>query len=83
LAYGKIRGQSRYQLFKAKTVINIMFYGTNVSDRGAPKWGLPGCSPPNTPKLKFKNTDFVNTMISRVLRDLPCSQIQPLKSADE
>jgi hypothetical protein len=61
----------------------ILFYGTNVSDRGAPKGGLPGCSPPNTPKLKFKNTDFVNTMISRVLRDLPCSQIQPLKSADD
>jgi hypothetical protein len=37
-----------------------MFYGTNVSDRGAPKRGrgLPGCSPPNTPKLIFKKHRF-------------------------
>jgi hypothetical protein len=40
------------------TVINIMFYGTNVLDRGAPKGWLPGCSPPKTPKLKFKKHRF-------------------------
>jgi hypothetical protein len=60
-----------------------MFYGTNVSDRGAPKGGLPGYSPQTPQNWNLKNTDFVNTMVSRVLRDLPCSQIQPLKSADD
>jgi hypothetical protein len=62
-----------------------MFYRTNVSDRGAPKGGggYQAAAFPNTPKLKFKNTDFVHTMISRVLRDLPSSQNQPIKSADD
>jgi hypothetical protein len=31
----------------------------------------------------FKNTNLVDTMISNVLRDLPFSQNQPLKSTDE
>jgi hypothetical protein len=52
--------------------------------RGAPKGG-GGCrasapSNPQNPKLK-RNTDFVDTMISIVLRDLPFSWNQPLKSA--
>jgi hypothetical protein len=53
---------------------------------GALKDGrLPGCSPhpPKATKLKLKNTDFVNIMISKVLRDLPLSQNQPLKSVDD
>jgi hypothetical protein len=46
--------------------------------------GLPGCSPPQTPKNKnLKNTDFVDIVISKVLPDLPFSRNQPLKSADE
>jgi hypothetical protein len=31
----------------------------------------------------FKNTDFVDTIVSKVLRDLPFSRNQPLKSADD
>jgi hypothetical protein len=34
-------------------------------------------------KAKFKNTDFVDIMISDVLRDLGFSLNQPLKSADD
>jgi hypothetical protein len=48
---------------------------------------LPGYSPPPLPELpqnqNFKNTDFVHIMISKVLCDLPFSQNQPLKSADD
>jgi hypothetical protein len=37
-----------------------------------------------SPKLNIKkNTDFVDMMISNVLRNLPYSQNQPLKSADD
>jgi len=45
--------------------------------------GLPVCSPPQTHRNRnLKNRDFVGTMISNVLRDLPFSGNQPLKSAD-
>jgi hypothetical protein len=55
-----------------------------VDSRGAPKKGLPGCSPTQTPQIQnLKNKDFVDIMMSKVLRDLPFSRIQPLKSADE
>jgi len=50
------------------------------SSMGTPKvGGLPGCSllPPHNPP------DFVDTIISKVLYDLPFSQNQSLKSADE
>jgi hypothetical protein len=33
----------------------------------------------HTYKSKFKNTGFVDKMISKVLRDLPFSRSQPLK----
>jgi hypothetical protein len=39
---------------------------------------------PKRPKRKFKkNIDFVDIMISKVLRDFPFSRNQPLKSADD
>jgi hypothetical protein len=45
---------------------------------------LPGCSPAQTPQNRnLKNTDFVDIMISKALRDFPFSQNQPLKSADD
>jgi hypothetical protein len=54
-----------------------------LKGKGAPKWeggGLPGCSPPNPSKSKFKkNTHFVDVMISNVLRVLPFSRNQTLK----
>jgi hypothetical protein len=46
--------------------------------------GLPGCSPRNPPNPKVKKkTDFIVIMMSKVLRELPFSQNQPLKSADD
>jgi hypothetical protein len=48
-------------------------------------WGRGATAhPPKPPKLKLKkNTDFVAIMISKVLRDLPFSRNQPLKSPDD
>jgi hypothetical protein len=42
-----------------------------------------GCRAAAPPKPKFKNTDFVDIMISKVLRDFPFRRNQPLKSADD
>ena len=54
--------------------------------RGAPKGGR-GCraaASTHTPQnWNLKNTDFVDIKISKVLHDLPFSQNQPLKSADD
>ena len=48
--------------------------------------GLQPSSPPlqisQNRNLK-KNKDFVDIIVSKVLRDLPFSQNQPLKSADD
>jgi hypothetical protein len=47
--------------------------------------GAAGQQPPQThpkPKVK-KKTDFVDIMISKVLRDFPFSRNQPLKSSDD
>jgi hypothetical protein len=54
-------------------------------DKGAPK-GVGGCraaAPQKPQNWNLKYTDFVDTMISRVLRDFPFSRNQPLKSADD
>jgi hypothetical protein len=41
-------------------------------------------APPETPQNRsLKNTDFEDIMMSDVLRDLPFSRNQPLKSADD
>jgi hypothetical protein len=49
---------------------------------GAPKGGwLPGYT--NAPKRNLKNTDFVDTILWKVSRDLRFSLNQSLKSADE
>jgi hypothetical protein len=50
-------------------------YLTGAHPRGG---GCQAAAPPK-PKLKKKETDFVDIMISKVLRDLPFSQNQPLK----
>jgi hypothetical protein len=44
--------------------------------------GLLGCSSPNPPRLTFKNSNFVDIVMSKVLRGLPFSRNQPLKEAD-
>jgi hypothetical protein len=67
----------RHFSFKVgQTSLNILVQGRTQGGGG----GAPGYSPP--PKPEFKNTDFVDIMISKVLRDLPFSRNQPLKSAD-
>jgi hypothetical protein len=50
---------------------------------GAPKWESAGLNPPQPKKAKFKNIHFVDTTISKILRDLRFSLNQPLKSADD
>jgi hypothetical protein len=54
---------------------------------GYPREEAAGLQPtPHPHKLKskeHKNTDVVDTTISNILCDLPFSQSQPLKSADD
>jgi hypothetical protein len=53
-------------------------------DRGRTQGGAAGLQHPQTPQNRnLKNTDFVDIVISKVLRDFPFSRNQPLKSADE
>jgi hypothetical protein len=52
--------------------------------RGAPKGGAATWLSPQTPQNRnLKNTDFIDIMISKVLRYFAFSQNQPLKSADD
>jgi hypothetical protein len=45
--------------------------------------GERSCRAADLPKRNLKNTDFVDTILSKVLRDLLLSLNQPLKSADK
>jgi hypothetical protein len=67
-------------LWLLEQAVNIYFCWGTAKGRGG---GLPGYSPQNSQNRNFKNTDFVDIMISKVLRDLPFSRNQPLKSADD
>jgi hypothetical protein len=40
-------------------------------------------SPQNPQNRNLKNTDFVDIVMSKVLRDSPFSRNQPVKSADD
>jgi hypothetical protein len=53
--------------------------------KGAPKGGggAAELQPPKTLKPKFKKTDFCRYYDIKLLRDLPFSRNQPLKSADD
>jgi hypothetical protein len=55
-----------------------------LSSGAHPKWVLPGSThpPPSPPQSKLQRTDLVDMVVSNVLRDLPFSWNQPLKSAD-
>ena len=60
------------------------FAGRHPREEAAGLQPIP--TPTPTPKLKskeHKNTDLVDTMRSNILCDLPYSQSQPLKSADD
>jgi hypothetical protein len=49
-----------------------------------PRGGAAALKPPKMPKTEIKKkTDFVDIMISKVLRDFPFGRNQPLKSADD
>ena len=46
--------------------------------------GCRAAAPPKTPQNRnLKSTDFVDIIISKVLRDFPFSRNQPLTSADD
>jgi hypothetical protein len=61
---------------------NIWFW--SLIKIGRTQGGVTSLQPPKRPKTEIlTNTDFVDTMISKVLRDLPCNRNQPLKSADD
>jgi hypothetical protein len=45
--------------------------------------GAAGLQHPKPQKLNLKNTDFVDIMISTLLRYFPYSRNQPLKLADD
>jgi hypothetical protein len=45
--------------------------------------GCRAAAPTKSPKPEFKKKDFVDIMISKVLRDFPFSRNQPLKSAGD
>jgi hypothetical protein len=45
--------------------------------------GAAGLHPPKPQNRNFVNTDFVDAMISKVLRGLSLSRNQPVKSADD
>jgi hypothetical protein len=47
-----------------------------------PRGVLKSCSPPPNIEIK-KNTVFVDMTLSKILRDLPFSQTQPLILADD
>ena len=50
--------------------------------KGTPKGGgLPDCNPPPSNR-NLRNTDFVDIKLLNVLRDLPFSRNQILKSPD-
>jgi hypothetical protein len=40
-------------------------------------------TPPKPPKMRTKNTDFIDIVVSEVLRDFSFSRNQPLKLADD
>jgi len=51
-------------------------------DRRTLKERAAGCSPLHKPKFK-KDTDFVGTMVSNILRDLSFGRNKRLQSADD
>jgi hypothetical protein len=69
-------------------LLNILLIYSILRSRGASKVGTAGLQPTHTPppphtKTKFRNTDFVDTLILNVLRDLPFGRNNPLKSSDD
>jgi hypothetical protein len=66
-------------------VIEMQHIDRPLGILGSPRVeGGGGCSPAAPPtKRNLKNTDFVDTMLSKGLRDFPFSLHEPLKSADD
>jgi hypothetical protein len=46
-------------------------------------WARAAAPPPKLPKTEIQKTQFLDIMISEVLRGLPFCRNQPLKSADD
>jgi hypothetical protein len=66
-------------------MIIITYQDTPRSRRTSKGLGLLGCTttPPTPSEIELKKTNFVYMTISIILRDLPFSPNQPLKSFDE
>jgi hypothetical protein len=74
--------QQQIKNHKTRRELRLSCPGANTR-LGGGGW-LPGYSPPSKPqKVNLKNTDFVETLVSDVSRDLPFSRNLPLKSADD
>jgi hypothetical protein len=69
---------------KNQDVYTIVQYACVVAGahpREGGRGAAGAAAPPPNPNLK--DTDFVDIMMSKVLRDFPFSRNQPLKSADD
>jgi len=61
----------------------MLQFTSSLYNRGLTKGArLSGCRPQTPQNRNFEDKDYVDTMLSEVLRDLPFSRNQPLKSAD-
>jgi hypothetical protein len=69
--YAKNFSSQMRKLLDPSSISMVLEHGT--ADPRAHPGGLLDCNTPNPPKPRFKRTDFVNIMISKVLRDLPFS----------
>jgi len=74
----RIKSEFKTSLFAAIPIFRIFGHWCTLGGGGL---GPVRLHPP--PQAEFKNTDFVDTVISKVLRDLRFSLNHPLKSADD
>jgi hypothetical protein len=72
--------RERKSIFKLQKRIIRLISNEGSIEHGASKGGSCRPSPQNR---NLKNTDFVDMVISKVLRDLPIGRNQLLKLADE
>jgi hypothetical protein len=87
LCHGLRRGDEHTGYYGYQTIWEKAILSFFILSQGRPQRGGGGAcraaDVQNSPKLKFKKPSFVDIMISKGLRDLPFSQNQPLKSADD
>jgi len=77
----RINSEFKTSLLAAIPIFRMFGHWCTLGGRGT--GGSQAATSPPPPKAEFKNTDFVDTMISKVLRDLRFNLNHPLKSADD